>query len=80
MIEEDVDYREISREEAIKLWPANRLTPHNAKFYQVTGECFKMIGMLKNKDIMTFVTSFLSFYVRALVCVSHPPKLLSCHH
>jgi hypothetical protein len=54
MIEEDVDYREISREEAIKLWPTNRLTPHNAKFYQVTGECFKMIGMLKNKDIRKY--------------------------
>jgi hypothetical protein len=46
---------------------------HNAKYYQVTGECFKMIGMQRNKDIQRYYIKVeeLAMYMRDYMSAMH---------
>jgi hypothetical protein len=78
--EENIDYKEITCDEYLSTCKNNRSSNlktnnkggQNAKYYKVSGECFKMIGMNRNKEIRKYyikveeLASFMKDYILEL--------------
>jgi hypothetical protein len=77
--EENIDYKEITYNEYLSTYKNNRSSNlktskggQNARYYKVSGECFKMIGMNRNKEIRKYyikveeLASFMKDYILEL--------------